>query len=71
MAEKYFSQKDFSKGLSESETSGGQGYFSKSYAVDIHSIPGVWRAALQPAKETASVVVDFCKFAVDASKGTE
>mgnify|MGYP001609874540 CR=1 FL=1 len=70
MAEKYFQQNNWLYGLSESETSGGLGYFSKSFGVDIHTIPGVLRAAVAPQKESGAIVTDFCKFAVDASRGT-
>jgi hypothetical protein len=71
MAEKFYKQNYWSEGLSENELIGGNGYFSKSFGVDIHETPGVIKSSFYPVKDTGALVIDqLCKFAVGASSGT-
>ena len=68
--EKYYSQSNWSSGLSDSEFIGPRGSFSNSWGIDIHTTPGIIQPALLPVKESGTKVIDFCKFAVDCSSGS-
>lgn len=69
MAEKYFKQKKWSSGLSDSDRSGFEGSVSVGVGVDIFSEPNILKVSQALVKESSTIMTSFGKVAVHASDG--
>lgn len=74
MAEQYYSQQNFSGGLSDSDVYGLTGSFADAVGIDIHSTPRILKVSQALKKETTAAggftgIEDFCKFSINCTDG--
>jgi len=68
--EKVFTQNDWSGGLADTDSYGGEGTYAEAVGIDIHSEPRLFRASQALKKASGTLVTDFPLYSLHCSTGT-